>query len=66
MKMAITWAARATKNSTATWQVDLESLFHCVKDCFPDVVWHAGIDDETEDLCGHEGEYDGPGGEEIC
>ncbi|KAF9038308.1 hypothetical protein BDZ89DRAFT_1090557 [Hymenopellis radicata] len=43
----------ATKNSTTTWQVDLESLFHHAKDRFPDVVWEVGVDDNNEDVCGH-------------
>ncbi|SJL11404.1 uncharacterized protein ARMOST_14807 [Armillaria ostoyae] len=43
----------ATKNSTTTWQVDLESLFHHAKDRFPDVVWEVGIDDQTEEVWGH-------------
>ncbi|KAG7448416.1 uncharacterized protein BT62DRAFT_964788 [Guyanagaster necrorhizus] len=47
------WLQEATKNSTTTWQVDLESLFHHAKDRFPDVVWEVGIDDQTEEVWGH-------------
>lgn len=46
----------AANNSTTTWQVDLESLFHHAKDRFPDVVWEVGVDgDRVEDVWGHKG-----------
>jgi hypothetical protein len=38
----------ATARSTATWQSDLEALFHHAKDRFPDVVWHV-IDEDCDD-----------------
>ncbi|KIM37117.1 hypothetical protein M413DRAFT_31068 [Hebeloma cylindrosporum] len=48
----------ATKNSTHTWQENLESLFHHAKDRFPDVVWELGGEEEGEsrgfeDVWGH-------------
>lgn len=57
----------ATKRSTASWQDDLQSLFHRSKDRFPDVVWdlmdEATMDDDdnadsdTEEVWGHKGEH---------
>lgn len=50
----------ATKNSTATWQSNLESLFHHAKDRFPDVVWELTTEEEekdqvVEEVWGHKG-----------
>ncbi|THH00388.1 hypothetical protein EW145_g7088, partial [Phellinidium pouzarii] len=52
----------ATKRSTASWQDDLQSLFHRSKDRFPDVVWDLmdeatindiNADSDTEEVWGH-------------
>ena len=50
----------ATRNSTLTWQSDLQSLFDHAKDRFPDVVWalvNETIADngEPEEVWGHKG-----------
>ena len=50
----------ATKNSTATWQNDLQLLFNHAKDRFPDVVWdlldeHTNPSNGPEEVWGHKG-----------
>jgi len=52
----------STKNSTAAWQEDLESLFHHAKDRFPDVVWEVVGDEDdhvhaAEEVWGHKGVF---------
>ena len=39
----------ATKESTSTWQEDLEILFRRAKDRFPDAVWDAVYEDSMDD-----------------
>ena len=52
----------ATRNSTATWQDDLQALFEHAKDRFPDVVWELSDDDDVqgdrvEEVWGHKGAH---------
>lgn len=53
----------ASGKSTATWQNDLNTLFHRAKDRFPDVVWDLVDEDamdegngQDSDVWGHKGE----------
>ncbi|OBZ65115.1 hypothetical protein A0H81_14913 [Grifola frondosa] len=45
----------ATRNSTITWQDDLQALFNHAKDRFADVVWELQGDDGkgVEEVWGH-------------
>ena len=47
----------ATRNSTAHWQDDLQSLFDHAKDRFADVVWELNSDSGKgiEEVWGHKG-----------
>ena len=56
---------QAAKNSTTTWQNDLQLLFNHAKDRFPDVVWEL-VDDgapspkDPEEVWGHKGMFIAP------
>ena len=41
--------AEMTNKSTSTWQEDVQTLFHCAKDRFPDVVWDVVDEDAMYD-----------------